>query len=235
MANEATSAAGFVREVLAVIRASNFRDVVFLAILDRASTDGTRGILESLGLPELRVIYAPENRSVVDAYMRGYREALAHGADWILEMDAGYSHLPADIPRFLANAHEPWDCVIARRFGTDAKYLGGLSRRLLVSRVGGWLARLLLGQKLADPTSGFQLFSRRAMQEVTSRALLSRGAFFQTEIKWRLDGWRIKEVPITYVPTGQAARPAALWDAFRTLLRLFAQRIRKPAVDRHIP
>lgn len=195
------------------------------AILDRASRDGTLELLRSLALPQLRVVYAPENRGVVDAYFRGYREALAAGADWILEMDAGFSHRPQDIPRFLQFAREPWDCVFATRFALGGEYEGGFSRRYLVSRLGGLLARLLLGVPLTDLTSGFQLFSRRALERVLAIDMRSCGPFFQTEIKYQLRDWRVQQVPITYVPTGQAVRPAALGDALGTLLRLFWQRL----------
>src|SRR4051794_8180284 len=101
MANEAETATRFVDSVVANCGALGSRK--FLAIVDQASTDGTREILETHAatLPELAVIWAPENRSVVDAYVRGYREALQMEADWILEIDAGFSHQPSDIPSLL--------------------------------------------------------------------------------------------------------------------------------------
>ena len=100
MANEAETATRFVNSVLMNCVGVGSRK--FLAIVDEASKDDTRKILEAQAatVPELTVVWAPENRSVVDAYVRGYREALRTNADWILEIDAGFSHQPSEIPRF---------------------------------------------------------------------------------------------------------------------------------------
>ena len=102
MANERNSAETFVNLVLEQCR--DFRSVKFFAVLDKVSTDGTRDILANLSKhePKLCVVWAPTNRCVVDAYVRGYQEALASGCDWILEIDAGFSHQPSDIPKFFS-------------------------------------------------------------------------------------------------------------------------------------
>ncbi|HUR41092.1 MAG TPA: glycosyltransferase [Verrucomicrobiae bacterium] len=230
MANEADTAERFVREVVERCRKYPFRAIHFVAVLDRASTDGTLDLLRKqvASLAELRVVYAPENRGVVDAYMRGYREALALGADWVLEMDAGYSHQPADIPKFLDGLAPHEDAVFATRFARGSHYAGGIGRRFLVSWLGSWVARVLLGVRLSDATSGFQLFSAAALERVVDRGLQSRGPFFQTEIKYRLRDCRVREVPIHYIPTAQAVRPAALGDALRVVLRLLRERLASP-------
>src|SRR4051794_12729710 len=103
MANEETTAVEFVEAVLAACATRPLRSVSMFVVLDRVSTDKTRPLLEDLATrrPELHVVWAPEDRSVVDAYLRGYREALDAGVDWVLEIDAGFSHHPEDIPRFL--------------------------------------------------------------------------------------------------------------------------------------
>src|SRR4051812_28664105 len=77
------------------------QDLLFL-IFDGVCKDGTVDRAREFAAtdPRVKVIFAPENRCVVDAYFRGYREALAAGCDWILEMDGGLSHRPEEIPRF---------------------------------------------------------------------------------------------------------------------------------------
>lgn len=72
-------------------------------ILDNACRDATKERIADFSQHDPRVVlvYAPENRCVVDAYFRGYREALNAGAQWILEMDGGLSHLPEQIPAFV--------------------------------------------------------------------------------------------------------------------------------------
>jgi dolichol-phosphate mannosyltransferase len=226
MANEKDNAERFVTEVLQQCRTAAVRDVVLIAVLDRATRDGTLELLQALRVPELRVVFAPENRSVVDAYLRGYREALATGADWILEIDAGFSHQPAEIPRFLDRIGTGCDAVVATRFARGGTYAGGLSRRFLVSWLGSGVSRLFLDMTLSDMTSGFQLFSRRALERVVDRGVRSRGPFFQTEIKVRLRDYAIDEVPISYVPTGQGIHAGALTDALRNLATLLFERLR---------
>jgi len=101
MANEANTAVEFVQRVLDNCRSVPHTNL--FVVIDKISTDATRALLEELSArqPKLRVVWAPENKCVVDAYVRGYREALTTGCDWILEMDAGFSHQPDRSLRFL--------------------------------------------------------------------------------------------------------------------------------------
>jgi len=103
MANEAATAVRFVDAVLSECENHGFDSVTLFVVLDNVSRDDTRELLEAhvAVQPELSVIWAPETRGVADAYVRGYREALAAGCDWILEIDAGFSHEPSDIGQFL--------------------------------------------------------------------------------------------------------------------------------------
>ena len=100
MANERKTAELFVCDVLEECRKFDFKSVLFFVILDGASKDGTIDIMHNLSkqVYELNVVFALENQCVVDAYIRGYREAISSACDWILEIDAGYSHQPSDIP-----------------------------------------------------------------------------------------------------------------------------------------
>jgi dolichol-phosphate mannosyltransferase len=226
MANEAATASNFAREVLDTCAALGFGDVRLFAVLDRASTDGTLGLMRELAARTagLTVVHAPENRNVVDAYVRGYREAIAAGCDWILEIDAGYSHSPQDITGLVeAMARGGSDGVLGSRFMEGATYPFGL--RYLVSRGGSILANLLLGTRLSDMTSGFQLFTREAASAILAQGLRSQGPFFQTEMKYYGRGLRIAEVPIRYNPSSQQAQGPALADAFRTLGFLLRRRL----------
>jgi dolichol-phosphate mannosyltransferase len=227
MANERDTAERFVREVLAACEPFRFRAVTFFAVLDRASRDGTRDLLRELGqsLPQLRVVWAPENRCVVDAYLRGYREALDAGCDWVLEIDAGYSHQPSDIPAFFEKMADGYDCVFGSRFRTGGRITESPLRRKLISRGGTLLTNLLLGTRLTDMTSGFELFSRVALQEVLRKGVHSRGHFFQTEIKTHCRNLRVAEVPIHYRAASDSVNRDVLGDALRNLWRLFRARV----------
>jgi len=225
MANEGADGVRFVDAVLA--QTAGFGHVEFLAVLDDATKDNTRELLEGHAQrePRLRVIWAPENRCVVDAYLRGYREALASGADWILEIDAGFSHDPADIPRFWDEMRRGYDCVFGTRFSKGGRILDSSLKRYWVSRGGSLLTNLLLGTRLADMTSGFELFTRDALQMVLDRGIQSRAHFFQTEIKTFCRHLRITEVPITYRSASPRLSQSAVDEAFSQLWRLFRLRL----------
>ena len=216
----------FIRQMLA--RAAGFREVVFLAILDRASTDGTRELLRDYQRrePRLRVVWAPEDRSVVDAYLRGYREALATGFEWILEVDAGFSHQPSDLPRFLEKVASGVDCIFGSRFCPEGRISETPRKRRLLSSGGTVLTNLLLGTRLTDMTSGYEMFRREALRQVLERGIRSPGHFFQTEIKVYCRKMRVEEVPIHYRAASDGVTGAVIGDAVRNLFVLFAKRLR---------
>lgn len=225
MANERASAAAFLAELVAEL--SGWRQLAIFVVFDHACRDGTIDIVRGVaaGCPAIRIVWAPENRSVVDAYCRGYREAIGSGADWILEMDAGFSHAPGEVQRLLAALAAGGDCAFGSRFGAGGRAMGMPWRRSLVSRGGTALTNLLLGTRQRDMTSGFQLFTREALSRILAQGLRSRGPFFQTEMKVYARRLRWQEVPITYRPTASAVRAGAIRDAFSVLLRLFLARL----------
>lgn len=227
MANEETDARRFVNAVLAECEPRGFKAVSFFVVLDKVSRDRTRELLEEMARErtELHVVWSPENRSVVDAYVRGYREALNAGCDWILEIDAGFSHQPSDIPQFFDKMAEGYDCVFGSRFCEGGTISDSSRKRKLISSGGTVLANLLLGTKLKDMTSGFEMFTRDALLEVMKRGIKSRGPFFQTEIKAYCRRLRITEVPIQYRAASHNVGKQALKDSFSNLWRLFRLRL----------
>jgi len=225
MANEGDNASAFALATLK--QCVGFHSVMFLAVVDKASTDNTREVLEDLARTNraVVVVWAPENRCAVDAYLRGYKEAMARQADWILEIDAGFSHQPEDIPQFFNQMEKGYDCVFGSRFMRGGKITEGSSKRYFVSLMGTVLSNFLLGTQLADMTSGFEMFSRRAMQHILDRGIQSRAHFFQTEIKVYCRNLKIVEVPIHYKSPSPRMKSSAITDAFRQLGRLFVLRI----------
>jgi dolichol-phosphate mannosyltransferase len=225
MANEGIDGCRFVDAVLA--ECHGFRAVIFLAIVDKASRDNTRELLVQhvTAVPELQVIWAPENRGVVDAYLRGYREALALNPDWILEIDAGFSHQPTDIPILLAKMGEGYDCVFGSRFCPGGSITDSSRKRYWISYGGTMLTNLLLGTRLRDMTSGFQLFTRDALQQILDRGIRSRGPFFQTEMKTYARRLKIAEAPIQYRAASHDVGGKHIKDAFKNLWRLFEMRL----------
>jgi len=226
MANEAATAVRFVDAVLSECERHAFDSVTLFVVLDNVSRDDTRELLEAhvAVQPELSVIWAPETRGVADAYVRGYREALAAGCDWILEIDAGFSHEPSDIGQFLEAMAGGRDCVFGSRFLAGGRNLGTLRRRV-ISRGGTALTNLLLGTKLTDMTSGFQLFTRATLETVLAKGISSKGPFFQTEIKTHCRNLRVAEIPIQYNAGTHGVGRRAITESFVTLWQLFRRRL----------
>src|SRR5262249_36573407 len=122
MANEERTVDEFVGKVLSHLTE---RDHLF-CVLDNVSCDSTMARLKELAARDPRVepVWAPENRCVVDAYFRGYRAALEANYDWILEMDAGMSHDPDEIPRVIAAMQQGVDFAAGSRFIKGGKHHG---------------------------------------------------------------------------------------------------------------
>lgn len=221
MANESRSAVEFVRQVLA--QCGRLGSVDFFVVLDNVSKDDTVEKLRAYATADnrLKVVWAPENRCVVDAYMRGYREAIASGADWILEIDAGFSHRPGDIPAFLDAMAKGYDCVFATRFALGGRIEGSSGQRKLVSKGGTLLTNLVLHTELTDMTSGFQLFRRSILEKILAKGIFSRGPFFQTEMKSYCMNTRFTEVPIVYSMASHNIGAGSIKESLRQLRRLY--------------
>jgi dolichol-phosphate mannosyltransferase len=224
MANEGDQAVAFCRAVLE--QCASFKKVIFYAVFDRVNKDSSMDQMRELERtePRLQVVWAPENRCVVDAYIRGYKDALDAGCDWILEIDAGFSHQPEDIPQFFDAMEKGMDCVFASRF--IGRIENSSIKRRFISWGGTLLSNLLLGTRQTDMTSGFELFSSQTLRMILDRGIQSRAHFFQTELKTYCRNLKFVEVPITYRSASPRLGSSALKEAFRQLWRLFRLRLK---------
>jgi len=137
------------------------------------------------------------NRSAVDAYIRGYREAIKLSVDWILEIDAGFSHQPEDIPQFFAHMDEGYDLYFWQPLYEGRKDHPGKHQALPRKSPGHNAVELAPGHRLADMTSGFELFSRMALEHVLDRGIRSRRALLSNRNKVYCRNLKIREVPST--------------------------------------
>jgi dolichol-phosphate mannosyltransferase len=190
-------------------------------VLDNVCKDRTKQIVGARAARDPRVVlvWAPQNRCVVDAYFQGYQAAFAAGCEWILEMDGGFSHLPEQIPQFIDAMSEGYDYVGGSRFMPGGSHKSPWTR-ILISWGGTVLANSVLGTKMSDMTSGFECFNRKAMEAVLSRGVQSRANFFQTEIRHLMHQYKWKEVPITYSNENYRVGRSSIREAFRVLWHL---------------
>lgn len=191
-------------------------------VIDDYSKDRTEEIIrkkeEETG--RVKCIYYKESRGVITCYLEGFRQALADGAEWIVEMDGGMSHLPEELPRFLEKLEAGYECVWGSRFmkGGEMKNLP-LYRRFL-SRGGTFLSNFVLGTHLRDMTSGFEAFTAEVMNEMNLDAILSRGHMYQTEMRYYCRNKKTVEVPIHYVGGESSLKGSSVTEALRLLFLL---------------
>lgn len=211
--------------LLRAVTAQMGPDDRLFCVLDRASRDRTRALIEEFGAhdPRVAVVWAEDSRCAVDAYFAGYRVALAAGCRWILEMDGGFSHSPDEIPRFIRAMESGAQFAAGSRFVEGGTHVGSFKRRL-VSWGGTKLSNLLLGTRMRDMTSGFECFTREALERVVAEGVRSRAHFFQTEIRVMMHDLAWVEVPITYKNPSPRLGGASLKDALRNLWRLRRER-----------
>jgi dolichol-phosphate mannosyltransferase len=172
-----------------------------ILVVDDASPDGTGQIADRLAaeLDEVQVLHRPGKGGLGPAYLAGFEVALAGGAELVLEMDADFSHDPADIPRLIA-ASDGADLVLGSRYVAG----GGVSDwgrlRQIVSRLGSGYARLLLRVPVRDLTGGFKCFHRRVLEGVDLHDVHANGYAFQIEVTYAVAraGFSIVEVPIVF-------------------------------------
>lgn len=224
LANERQTIDAFVTRVMAQLGPHDQLFCVFDNVCNDGAVDRAREL--AAAEPRLTVVWAPENRCVVDAYFRGYREALAGGFDWILEMDGGLSHLPEQIPQFIEAMRAGCDFAGGSRFMKGGAFDGPMFRRL-VSRGGTFLANLVLGTRMRDMTSGFECFTHAALSRVVSAGVRSRAHFFQTEIRTMMHSLKWTEVPIRYGCPSNSVGSASITESFKVLWRMRKDRGRR--------
>ncbi len=198
-------------------------------ILDNVSTDMTLPLAKDLAVedPRFEVVWAPENRSVVDAYLRGFKEAYDRGHELIIEMDAGMSHDPRALPMFLRVLNEGNECAFGSRFVNGGSMGDSPFKRRVLSKNSTVLANILLGTRLKDMTSGFQGFHRDVIEKIMDYPLKSTGHFYQTELRYLLRKRRYFEVPIHYQSPSPRVSMSSIKNAYKTLLRYFVMRLSK--------
>ena len=183
-------------EVLAEIEAE-----ARLLVIDDSSPDGTGALADRLSgeFAFLSVLHRTRKEGLGPAYVAGFRWALAHGADRIVQMDADFSHDPADLTRLLA-ATEDAGLALGSRYVEGGGTENWGKGRQGISRFGSLYARTILGVPVHDLTGGFKCWSREALEALPLDRVRTRGYAFQIETTYRAIrvGFDVVEVPIVF-------------------------------------
>ncbi|MCF8057275.1 MAG: glycosyltransferase [Desulfocapsa sp.] len=197
-------------------------------VIDTVSKDRTFELCSELSGVDERFItvWAPESRNVVDAYLRGYREALKAGYEFILEMDAGLSHDPKALPMFLKVLDQGNECAFGSRFISGGSIIDSNWRRTFLSRFGTVLSNVLLGTGMHDMTSGFQGFHASIVESFIDYPFHSKAHFYQTELRYLLRKKRYIEIPIHYRAPSPSVSKRAVFNSLAVLGYYFLQRVK---------
>ena len=165
--------------------------------------------------------------------MAGMRYAIREGYEYVLNMDADFSHSPRYLPDLLTGMDPPGgqavDVMIGSRYIPGGGIEGWPLRRHLMSRGVNWYARWLLGLSPRDVSGGFRCYRTAVLARLDFGAIRSRGYSFQEEILWRLRraGARFGETPIVFVDRQQGASKIDLRESFSALWIIFALGVRR--------
>ncbi|MFC4721177.1 glycosyltransferase [Geojedonia litorea] len=225
MANEAPDFEPFVSTLKSVLDRLGSGAVYF--VVDRVSKDTTLDLCQDLSRKDSRfkTIWAPDNKNVVDAYMRGYREALNNQHQFIIEMDAGLSHDPRALPMFLRVLNEGNECAFGSRFINGGSIFESTWKRSFLSKSGTILSNILLGTSMYDMTSGFQGFHADIVHKFLAYDLRSTAHFYQTELRYLLRKTRYAEIPIHYRAPSPSISKKAIHNSLHVLSYYFIQRL----------
>lgn len=172
-----------------------------ILIIDDNSPDGTAELIHEAMKTEERlfILERPGKMGLGTAYISGFRYALAHGYDYIFEMDADMSHDPKEIPNFL-KAIEEADLVIGSRYLKGVNVINWPLSRLILSMFASYYTRIVTGLPLFDCTAGYKCFRREVLEAIPLEKVRSNGYSFQIEMNFKAwkRGFSIKEIPIIF-------------------------------------
>lgn len=175
---------------------------VDVMILDDNSPDGTGDLADKLAQehPRVRVVHRPGKQGLGAAYLEGFARALEAGYERILEMDADFSHPPGHLPEML-RLSEHYDLVLGSRWVQGGGTRNWPLRRQMISRMGSFYARSVLGVGVRDLTGGFKCFRRGVLEALDLNSIRTTGYAFQIEMTYRtiLRGFTVHETPIIFV------------------------------------
>ena len=204
-----------------------------ILIVDDASPDGTAAIVKRMQESEsrLHLMERPGKAGLGTAYICGFKWALERGYDRICEMDADFSHNPADLERMIEMADRGADVVVGSRYKCGVNVVNWPIGRVIMSYYASRYVRIVTGMPVNDATAGFVCYSAEVLRAIDLDAIGMKGYGFQIEMKytaWKL-GFRIEELSIIFTDRtrGESKMNSGIFgEAFWGVLRLPFKKIK---------
>ena len=172
-------------------------------IIDDGSPDGTANIVRSLFAKYPGQLFMEERKGksgLGTAYIHGFRWAVQKGYEFIFEMDADFSHNPADLQRLYEACKSGAGVAVGSRYVAGGAVENWPTNRIVLSKGASLYTRIITLMPVKDPTAGFVCYRKEVLEAINLAQIHFVGYAFQIEMKfaaWKL-GFIIKEVPITF-------------------------------------
>lgn len=182
----------------------SFETGYHILVIDDGSPDGTADIVRSIMQSNAGRVYLECREGKLGlgtAYIHGFKWALAHHYDYIIEMDADFSHNPNDLDRLCAACDAGADVAVGSRYVKGGSTENWPLDRKIYSQGGSAYTRIITGMPVKDPTAGFVCYTNKVLASINLDNIKFIGYAFQIEMKfsaWKL-GFKIKEVPIKFI------------------------------------
>ena len=206
---------------------------VSLLIVDDNSPDGTGNIIKNLEnqYDSLFSIHRMEKLGLGSAYKEGFRWAISNGFEYIVEMDADFSHRIIDLDKLIENAKNG-DLILGSRYTPGGGSIGWDKKRKLLSYSANLITRLVIGTQIRDITSGFRIYTSSSLNNIEYESVSSDGYAFQIEMfyLYYITNKKIIEIPILFEERrlGKSKmNKKIISEAIQLLIKLLGKRLDK--------
>lgn len=175
-----------------------------ILVIEDGSPDGTASIVKRLQQEFQERLFMIERSGKLGlgtAYLTGFKWCIAHGYDYIFEMDADFSHNPDDLPKlYEACRSQGADLAIGSRYCDGISVINWPIARIIMSYYASVYVRTVLGMKIYDTTAGFKCYKRKVLETIDLDNVQMKGYGFQIEMKYTAFklGFKLQEVPIIF-------------------------------------
>lgn len=220
--NEKENIVKIIRKVM------SFDEAFEVLVVDDGSPDGTAGLVKDMQTAFPNRLHIEERVGKLGlgtAYIHGFKWALARDYAYIFEMDADFSHNPADLSRLLAACRNGADMAIGSRYIKGVNVVNWPMSRVLMSYFASVYVRFVTRIKIQDATAGFVCFSRAVLEKIPLEKIKFVGYAFQIEMKFTAInyGFNVVEVPIIFTDRteGQSKMSTSIFrEAFFGVIQL---------------